>query len=119
MSKASAFISGRDFVSPKDVMNVYLSALCHRVILSSAAENRKITAEQALRAVFQSVKPPRILHDKKLADFYRHRRGAVFLFRLSSVFIIDLACFFTVFKFAAAVGADKPADDDFRRVRRR
>lgn len=60
MAKASAFASDRDYLVPKDITNVFLPTLTHRVILSGTAETRRMTAEQALTTVLRSVTPPRI-----------------------------------------------------------
>ena len=60
MARASAFASNRDYVVPKDVSNVFLPTLCHRIILSATAETRRMTAEQILTTVLRNVAPPRV-----------------------------------------------------------
>ncbi|HCA04301.1 MAG TPA: AAA family ATPase [Ruminococcaceae bacterium] len=60
MAKASAFASGRDYVVPKDISNVFLPTLCHRIILGSAAEAKRMNAGQILTQVMREVSPPRI-----------------------------------------------------------
>ena len=60
MAKAAAYASGNDFVSPKDVMNIFTSTLNHRIILSSEATSQHLDAEEVLAEIFKSVKPPRI-----------------------------------------------------------
>lgn len=60
MSKAAAYAVGNNFVSPKDILNVFTSTLNHRIILSSEATTQNMSAEDVLTDVFNSVKPPRI-----------------------------------------------------------
>lgn len=60
MAKASAFASNRDYVVPKDISNVFLPTLCHRIILSAAAESRRMDAEKVLTQIMRVVTPPRI-----------------------------------------------------------
>ena len=60
MARAAAFASDRDYVVPKDIGNVFLPTLCHRVILSASAHTNRATAEQALTSVYRSVTPPGI-----------------------------------------------------------
>ncbi|MEE0958280.1 MAG: MoxR family ATPase [Ruminococcus sp.] len=60
MAKASAFASNRDYLVPKDISNVLLPTLCHRIILSGTADSRRMTPEQVLTAVMRGVPQPRI-----------------------------------------------------------
>lgn len=60
MAKSAAFASNKDFVVPQDVQNVFLSTISHRVILSSEAVSRQLSAEQILKNILSRVKPPRI-----------------------------------------------------------
>lgn len=60
MARAAAYASGRDYVIPKDIHNVYIDTLAHRIILSAEAVSRGMTAEGALQSVLGSVKSPRV-----------------------------------------------------------
>lgn len=60
MAKAAAYASNRDYVVPQDVTNVFLPTLCHRIILSPAAEIKQMTPEQVLNSLLHFINPPRI-----------------------------------------------------------
>ncbi|MCQ4021811.1 MULTISPECIES: MoxR family ATPase [unclassified Ruminococcus] len=60
MSKANAFLCGRDFVTPKDVQSVFESTVNHRIMLSAEALSQKLDTISVLADVCSSVKPPRI-----------------------------------------------------------
>lgn len=51
MAKAMAFIRGRDYLTPEDVLDVFSDIAAHRVILSSRAKARGMTLEEALEDV--------------------------------------------------------------------
>ncbi|MCL2571181.1 MAG: MoxR family ATPase [Defluviitaleaceae bacterium] len=48
ISKARAYLDGRDYVIPEDVQGVFADVCAHRVLLSASAKSRKISANQAL-----------------------------------------------------------------------
>ena len=60
MAKSAAYASNKDYVTPQDVQNVFLSTLSHRIFLSSEAVSRQLSAEQILKNILSKVKPPRI-----------------------------------------------------------
>jgi MoxR-like ATPase len=60
MSKAVAFAENRDYIIPRDVQNVFLNTICHRIILSPEAFARKLKTEQVLKDILQKTKQPRI-----------------------------------------------------------
>ena len=60
MSKAIAQLCGRDYVIPRDVREVVLRCLPHRILLSSRAESTGIKAEQILSEILGSVKAPMV-----------------------------------------------------------
>ncbi len=60
MAKAVAFAEGRDYVVPKDIHNIFLPVLSHRIILSSEAVSRRFSAERVLKDILSRVKMPRI-----------------------------------------------------------
>lgn len=60
MAKATAYATGKDFVAPNDIQNVFLSTLSHRIILSSESISRHLNSEQVLKHILSKVKAPRI-----------------------------------------------------------
>ncbi len=58
MSKAIAFIDGRDFVTPDDIKRVAVSVLAHRVILSPKGKSKFATQEDAIEHITSFVKVP-------------------------------------------------------------
>lgn len=60
LSKAVAFAENRDYIVPRDVQKVFVSALNHRIILSNEATAQNINAEQVLTSILKSVKQPKI-----------------------------------------------------------
>ncbi|GAA5523467.1 hypothetical protein Maes01_00012 [Microbulbifer aestuariivivens] len=54
-SRAHAWLSGRDFVTPDDVMEVAPDILRHRLLLSFEAEAAGITADQVIERLLQQV----------------------------------------------------------------
>lgn len=60
MAKATAYATGKDFVAPNDIQNVFLSTLSHRIILSSESISRRLNSEQVLKHILSKVKAPRI-----------------------------------------------------------
>lgn len=60
MSKAYAYIQGRDYVTPDDVKAVYLPVSLHRVKLSSKSKAAGLPLEAALMNVLGAVNIPKI-----------------------------------------------------------
>ena len=60
MAKAVAQLRGRDYVVPKDVQEVFLPTVAHRLLLSDKAEAAGITAEQVLRQILEGVSAPKL-----------------------------------------------------------
>lgn len=60
MAKAVAFADNRDYILPRDVHNVFVSTINHRIFLSSEAISQNITVEQILKNIVKTVKQPRI-----------------------------------------------------------
>lgn len=60
MSKSLAFAEDRDFVTPRDVQNVFVSTISHRIVLSAEATSKKMSAEFVLKSVLRDNKAPRI-----------------------------------------------------------
>lgn len=57
-ARAQAFIRGRGYVTPDDVLEVGMDVLRHRVIVSYEAEAEQITSEDIVQRVFESVEVP-------------------------------------------------------------
>ena len=60
ISKAMAYLQGRDYVIPKDLAPLFHDTLAHRIILRPGAENEGITAVKVLDGIIRSVPVPRI-----------------------------------------------------------
>ncbi len=58
MSKAIAFIKGREYVTPDDVKRIITSVLAHRVILSPKGRSKFGTQEAAIEHITSFVKVP-------------------------------------------------------------
>ena len=58
-SKAWAWLSGRDFVTPDDVKALALPALRHRVSLSPEASMDGVSVDDLLRGILTTVPVPR------------------------------------------------------------
>lgn len=60
MSKAIAFAEERDYVVPRDVQNVFVSTLNHRIILSNEAMAQNLSAEEVLTNILKHTKQPKL-----------------------------------------------------------
>jgi len=58
ISKALAYLQGRDYVIPKDIAPLFYITLAHRLLLRPGAENDGITTQQVLSNIMQSVRAP-------------------------------------------------------------
>lgn len=58
MAKASAYMHGRNYVLPEDIVALFPDVCAHRLILTPRAKIRKRLPEQILREVLQTVKAP-------------------------------------------------------------
>ncbi|MGM0492608.1 MAG: AAA family ATPase [Armatimonadota bacterium] len=57
-AKANAFLEGRGYVTPDDVLAIGMDVLRHRVIVSYEAEAEEVASEDVIRAIFDSVEVP-------------------------------------------------------------
>ncbi len=57
-SKARAYIEGRDFVIPEDVIDMSKAVLPHRLVLTSKARMDKYTGEQLIARITDKIKRP-------------------------------------------------------------
>lgn len=60
MSKAAAWLSGRDYVIPSDVRFVFFDVFEHRIILNSQVSLGNATSKSILSRIMQTVFPPSI-----------------------------------------------------------
>ena len=60
MAKAVARLRGRDYVAPKDVQEVFVTTVAHRLLLSAQAESKGLTTRQVLESVLQRVPAPKL-----------------------------------------------------------
>ena len=60
MAKAVAQLRGRDYVVPKDVQEVFLPVVTHRLQISAKAREQELTAQQVLQQILGTVKPPKL-----------------------------------------------------------
>ncbi len=63
MSKAAAYLSGRDYVIPDDVKKVFCDVTKHRMLLAPKARLNRTTMDDVARGILTSVSAPR-LHKK-------------------------------------------------------
>ncbi len=59
MSKAHAYLFGRNYVTPEDVQSVFPDVVKHRLILSPKAKVAKVSVEKVIKTVFETVPVPR------------------------------------------------------------
>jgi len=57
-AKASAFLTGRGYVTPQDVKDIAMDVLRHRIIVTYEAEAEEKTSEDVVRAVLDHVRVP-------------------------------------------------------------
>ena len=60
MAKAVAQLRGRDYVVPRDVQEVFIHTVAHRLLLSEKAEGRGLDAQAVLMRILESVKAPKL-----------------------------------------------------------
>ncbi|MCL2151427.1 MAG: MoxR family ATPase [Oscillospiraceae bacterium] len=60
ISKATAYLQGRDYVTPKDIFPLFADTLAHRLILRPGAENENITSAKILDGILKSVRSPSV-----------------------------------------------------------
>jgi MoxR-like ATPase len=58
LTRATAFVDGRDFALPSDVKSIAFDALSHRVIRTMRAEAENVTAAEILGEIFRTVPIP-------------------------------------------------------------
>ncbi len=61
MVKATAFLSGRDYVVPGDVQYIFKDVAAHRMILKAKARVNNVTLDNLLDDILRIVRPPKII----------------------------------------------------------
>ena len=60
MAKAAAFADGRDYIVPRDIQNIFVRTISHRVILSSESTAKRINTDLALKEILRTTRQPKI-----------------------------------------------------------
>jgi len=60
ISRAAAYLQGRDYVVPNDILPLFTDTLAHRLVLRPGAETEKITTTKILNDILSSVKPLKV-----------------------------------------------------------
>lgn len=60
MAKAAAYLAGRDYMVPEDVVNVFQDVAGHRMVLESRARYEEKTARQILGEILETVPSPKV-----------------------------------------------------------
>ena len=60
MAKAAAYLAGRDYMVPEDVVNVFEDVAGHRMVLESRARYEEKTARQILGEILETVLSPKV-----------------------------------------------------------
>lgn len=68
MVKATAFLSGRNYVVPSDVQYIFKDVTAHRMILKAKARINNVTVDNLLDDILRTVKAPRIIDKDTYAN---------------------------------------------------
>lgn len=60
MAKAHAYVHGKEFVTPDDVLNVFDKVIAHRIILASEADIKGVRVDDVLKEVVNRVAKPKV-----------------------------------------------------------
>lgn len=60
MARASAYLNGRDYVTPQDVQYVYKDVVCHRLVLNTRAKIEQVTEVKVVDEILAAVRAPKI-----------------------------------------------------------
>ena len=58
MAKAWAYLKGREYVLPEDVVDIFLDVAKHRIVLNTKARVAKVSAAGVLQEILAKVKQP-------------------------------------------------------------
>lgn len=65
MSKAFAFVNGRDYVVPSDVYNILPDVCCHRLVLSREAKLSDISESKIISEIIECVPTPEFMKKRR------------------------------------------------------
>jgi len=60
ISKAAAYLQGRDYVVPGDIAPLFVDTLAHRLLLRPGAENENVNVDKILNGIIRNVQTPRV-----------------------------------------------------------
>ncbi len=60
LAQASAFLRGRDYVLPEDILEVFPDCIPHRILLSPKAKAEHRSPEDVIHAILENTPPPRM-----------------------------------------------------------
>lgn len=60
MSKSIAYLSGRDYVIPKDVLTIFADTVAHRILLTGDAEAKGVNVKELMTKVAERVPAPKV-----------------------------------------------------------
>ena len=60
MSKANAFVNGRDYVTPEDVRQVFMDVTSHRILLNPKARVNNVTVQKLLQDIEKKIECPEV-----------------------------------------------------------
>ena len=60
MAKAAAYLAGRDYMVPEDVVNVFEDVAGHRMVLESRARYEERSARDILDEILDTVPVPKV-----------------------------------------------------------
>ena len=60
MAKAVAFMQGRDYVVPKDIQNIFVETVSHRLLLSTQADAQGVRASVLLGGILEKTPAPKV-----------------------------------------------------------
>lgn len=60
MSKANAYISGREYLVPQDIVDIFTDVAAHRLVISPKAKIAGLKAEDILDEILKSTKTPNV-----------------------------------------------------------
>lgn len=64
MTRACAYVHGREFALPEDVQQVFADTCAHRIVLNGRSKLNKIEAEKVLELILEDVPAPKIAKKK-------------------------------------------------------
>ena len=61
MTKANAFLNGRDYVTPEDVQKVFMDVVSHRILLNPKARVNNVTIQKLLMDIERKIECPEVI----------------------------------------------------------